>query len=132
MQHEIIQIGKKFGGFCRFFYYYYYFLLWADMWVVNFTLFFLALSRLKFQTWICHGRAFHCGVFFKLFVYFLNKIQKHGWMLACNIFIKKEVILEIGMLDVDSAYTWRKGIKRCWEIQISINELRIWGLCFSI
>ena len=87
----------------------------------TFTLFFLALSRLKFETWICHGRAFRCEVSFKLFVYFLNKIQKHGWMLVCNIFIKKEVILEIGILDADSACTCKKGIQRCWKIQISIN-----------
>jgi hypothetical protein len=33
-------------------------------------------------------------------------------MLVCNIFIKKEVILKIGILDADSACTCRKGIKR--------------------
>jgi hypothetical protein len=42
-------------------------------------------------------------------------------MLVYNIFIKKEVIFEIGRLDADSACTCRKGIKRYWKIQISIN-----------
>jgi hypothetical protein len=109
---KLIKSGRNLEDFVGF---YFYFIVWADMWVMNFTLFFLTLSRLKFQTWISHGGAFHCGVSFKLFVYFLNKIQNHGWMLVCNIFIKKEVILEIGRLDADSACTCRKRNKKMLE-----------------
>jgi hypothetical protein len=103
MQHEIIQIGKRFGGFCGFFFFP---LLWADMWVVNFYVVLFSSLKIKIPDMNLSRESISLrSFFFKLFVYFLNKIQKHGWMLACNIFIKKEVILEIGMLDVDSAYT---------------------------